>query len=369
MTDTAIYIHVPYCIRKCDYCDFYSLCDKSTAKDYTDAVCGLLREKGKGCRAAVKSVFFGGGTPSYIGADALCRMLDTVSKAFELDGGAEISAEINPKTVNRSELALLKSAGFNRISVGVQSFSDAELIRIGRLSHTVKDAENALYNAKSVGFSSLSLDLMYGLPSQSLAEFEKNISRALSFEPDHLSAYSLQLEENTPLYKRVKSEDVPDQDLCFEMYSSCTDMLEQAGLYNYEISNFAKKGHECRHNLRYWLGGDYIGIGPSASGFENGVRYTYPSDIGAFIEGCRPDIEPTDPEYEYIMLRTRLSSGLDKADYTKRFSKDADALAGKVFEKYVRYGYAVNTKECFRLTKSGRFISSTVINDLTEALL
>jgi len=251
----GLYIHIPFCRSKCAYCDFYSLAGaEERMDDYCQALERHLAEVAPQaeCHKA-DTVYFGGGTPSYLGAERLCRLLGSIRKLYKVDKHAEITLEANPDSAtDRKTLKRLRKAGFNRLSLGVQSMDDALLQTIGRI-HTRQQVQEAVAAARKAGFKNLSLDLIYGLPGQTMEGWEKTLSDAVGLHPEHLSCYGLKLEEGTPLYRRQGELTFPDEDMQADMYLYAVEFLKQCGYEQYEISNFAKPGFASRHNLKYWL--------------------------------------------------------------------------------------------------------------------
>ncbi len=364
--ETSLYIHIPYCKSKCGYCDFCSFTDLSTKDAYTAEL--IRRLAGYSQKAGrVPTVYFGGGTPSVIGAKALTGLLAAIKDRCDLCKDCEITLEVNPGTVGKDELALLRSAGFNRLSAGIQTSNETELKLLGRTSHTVKDGKTLVKNAREAGFDNISLDLMYGIPDQTLASFEESVDFVCSLHPEHISSYALKLEENTPLYKRREKLDLPDDDLCADMYLMLNEKLKEYGYQRYEISNFAKPGFESRHNLRYWEGGDYLGVGVSAASLYGDVRYLQSSDMSSFLSGKEPDtVETLDEDgkkLEYIMLHLRLAKGVCKAEFKEKFGSDFDTEYQSRIKKYGDHGFAVNTEKNFYLTEKGLLVSNAIISD------
>ena len=363
MSDTALYIHIPYCRSKCGYCDFCSSPDTSTVDAYVSEL--IRRIKAYRTDKPVRSVYFGGGTPTYIGADRLCEILRAVKDNYALSGDCEMTAEANPGTVDINGLKLMKKAGFNRLSAGIQTANENELKALGRVSHTVPDGAALVKNARAAGFDNVSLDLMYGIPLQTADSLRQSLDFVLSLCPEHISAYALKLEEGTPLYGQRPA--LPDDDTVADMYALINETLGKNGYNRYEISNFAKPGHESRHNLRYWRGGDYIGFGVSAASLIGNVRYLQPPDMKAFLSGKAPDavevLDAAGREAEYIMLHLRLSSGVDKKEFRQKFKADFDEKYETQIKKHAVGGFAVNTDERFYLTDKGVFVSNAVIAD------
>lgn len=272
---------------------------------------------GRGPSARAKTIFFGGGTPTYIPVEQLIGMLDAVRAVHHPVKDAEITSESNPGTADAANYAAMRNAGFNRVSLGAQSFFEDDLLRLGRV-HSAGEVEKAVALARTAGFENLNLDLMFALPGQSLRAWEHNVDRALALEPEHLSLYCLTLEPNTPFYKdHLRGLLIqPDEDAQVEMYNLAVEKTAQAGYVHYEISNFAKPGRECQHNLAYWRGEDYAAYGPGAVGCENGVRYTNWKHPERFIENlkspwCEQDVLSEESRrLERVMLGLRLSEGI-----------------------------------------------------------
>lgn len=353
----GLYVHVPFCLSKCRYCDFYSgRAGEEEIGTYFEAMRARLRqlpELLKGRRFT--SVYFGGGTPTVLGAERLCELLGEV----ELAPGAEVSLEANPATVDERGLHALLSGGFGRISIGVQSFSDGELRALGRI-HSAAQAEATVRSAVSAGFPRVSLDLMLGIPGQSGESALFSVEKALSLGVGHVSAYCLKLEPGTPMFREYPGgRGLPSDDETADVYLSAVSALERGGLFQYEISNFAARGQECRHNLLYWEMGEYIGLGPGAHSFFNGQRFEFPRtpwrlDGGEVFSGAVP--EDTDRETEEIMLALRTSRGISRERLSPR--------ALKKLERYAVAGYARPTEDGFALTPEGFLVSTHIISDI-----
>ena len=363
----SLYIHIPYCKSKCAYCDFCSSPDVSSAGAYAAELKRRLAERAETVEASVSSVYFGGGTPTVIGAKTLCDILGVIKNSYDLEKDCEITVEVNPGTANEAGLALLSSAGFNRLSAGIQTANEKELLSLGRTSHKVEDGEKLVAAARNAGFENISLDLMYGIPDQTLSSFDESIGFVISLCPEHISAYALKLEEGTPLYAKRAALDLPDDDLCADMYSLLNRRLEENGYHRYEISNFSKPERQSRHNLRYWQGGDYLGFGVSAASLYNNVRYLQSRDMNAFLHGKEPDVTEAltekDLKLEYIMLHLRLLEGIPKKEFYDRFGEDFGKIYACKIKKYVDLGLAVDTENSFYLTERGILVSNSVICD------
>ena len=363
MNDTAIYVHIPYCKSKCGYCDFCSSPDVSTVDAYVSEL--IRRIKAYRTDKTVKSIYFGGGTPTYTGADRLCIILDAILSNYSISDDCEITAEANPGTIDLNGLKLMKKAGFNRLSAGIQTAVESELKALGRVSHTVSDGAALVENARETGFDNLNLDLMYGIPGQTPESLDHSLDFVLQLKPEHISAYALKLEEGTPLYKQKPV--LPDDDTTADMYAQINAKLKTNGYNRYEISNFAKPGYESRHNLRYWQGGDYIGLGVAAASLIGNIRFLQSPDMKSFLSGKESDVvEKLDGkgrEAEFIMLHLRLSAGIDKKEYREKFKTDFDEKYKEQIKTYTDGSFAVNTKDRFYLTDKGVFVSNAVIAD------
>lgn len=364
MKPLGIYIHVPFCKQKCVYCDFYSLPRREEDMDaYAAALRAQLAETDFSGYEA-DTVYFGGGTPSYLGPRRLAALLEAVFAACPISPDAEITFEANPDSAqNPADLAALRRAGFNRLSLGMQSAGDSELRAIGRV-HTMAQVRSSVEAARKAGFDNLSLDLIYGLPGQALPRWRKNLAAAGSLCPEHLSCYGLKAEPGTPLYARRES--LPGDEVQADMYLEAVNFLEARGWRQYEISNFAKPGRESRHNLKYWTLGEYAGFGPGAHSDFRGRRYAWARDLGAFLHGRPPLAEdqtmtPRDRETERLMLSLRLVRGLDMAE--ERFPSLLPFLG-----RCEAVGYAVQEGSRWRLTPRGFLVSNQIIGELLDHL-
>lgn len=370
----GLYIHIPFCKAKCAYCDFYSLAHSEEKMDaYMAALLRHLEEVAP--RAAgmqVDTVYFGGGTPSYLGAARLCRILQTVLRRYDVARDAEITLEANPDSAGDwKELRRLRRAGFNRLSLGVQSTDDALLRRIGRI-HTYEQVQQAVTAARKAKFTDLSLDLIYGLPGQTMEDWQRTLADAVALGSEHLSCYGLKLEEGTPLWQQRQTLTLPDDDAQADMYLYTVAALGEMGYEQYEISNFAKSGKESRHNLKYWRMEEYAGFGPGAHSDFGGVRYGYVRDIDSYIAGRLVLSESeTDStlarDYEYVMLSLRTAAGIDRQTFEKRYRQRFQPME-TLFEQYEKAGLASRTEGGWRLTPKGFLVSNSIIAALQEAL-
>ena len=370
----GLYIHIPFCKAKCAYCDFYSLAHSEEKMDaYMAALLRHLEEVAP--RAAVMqvdTVYFGGGTPSYLGAARLCRILQTVLRRYDVARDAEITLEANPDSAGDwKELRRLRRAGFNRLSLGVQSTDDALLRRIGRV-HTYEQVQQAVKAARQAKFTNLSLDLIYGLPGQTMEDWQRTLADAVALGPEHLSCYGLKLEEGTPLWQQRQTLTLPDDDAQADMYLYTVAALGEMGYEQYEISNFAKPGKASRHNLKYWNMEEYAGFGPGAHSDFGGVRYGYVRDIDSYIAGKLVLSESENDstlarDYEYVMLSLRTAAGIDRQTFEKRYRQRFQPME-VLFEQYEKAGLASRTEGGWRLTPKGFLVSNSIIAALQEAL-
>lgn len=367
----GLYLHTPFCKRKCEYCDFYSLAGaEGSVRRYADALKKHLTESALFVHAPVETVYFGGGTPALLGGDRLCDLLKTIRKDYPISGNPEITVELNPESTDRKLLRTLRKAGFNRLSFGVQSAVDDELRRLGRL-HDFAAAAAAFRLAREAGFNNISVDLMFGIEGQTAESFEYSLREILKLDPEHISCYGLKVEEGTPLWKRRESADLPGDDLQADLYLQACGILREAGYQHYEISNFAKPGYESRHNLKYWKLEPYLGFGPAAHSDFGGRRYSYVRDLNAYIEGIEnngeiideiEEIPHAERATEYMMLRLRLSEGINPQEYYRLFAKPFDTV-GEKLQALAEQGYAQYDGK-WSLTEKGFLISNTIIASL-----
>lgn len=368
----GIYVHIPFCKSKCEYCDFYSIGggrDRRVTDDYLQALADHIREAGRlAPEYLVDTVYFGGGTPSFFGADNLEKILDEIHKSFRLSIEAEITLEANPDSVTLQSMKKLVRAGFNRISIGVQSDDDAMLKKLGR-PHNFHQAKQAMSFARQAGFGNISLDLMYGLPNQTLTAWKETVLRIVGLRPEHISCYALKVEEGTPLWSYKDLANLPDDDTQADMYLAASDILRDYGYEHYEISNFAKKDFRSKHNMKYWTGGEYLGFGPTAASDFAGKRFTIVRDLHGYIDGiakketvlseCEP-IPPRERAGEYVMLRLRTSDGISAEEYERQYLMPFAPLE-KAMKRFEEKGFAVYENERWRLTERGWLVSNQII--------
>ena len=373
----GIYIHIPFCRSKCDYCDFYSLSGREHDMDtYQKALLAHIRETAPLARhMEVDTIYFGGGTPSYYGTKRLKEILALLKKQFRVRKDAEITLEGNPDSVDSKMLTALRRSGFNRLSLGVQSACDEQLCRVHR-PHDFRQTCDAVAAARKAKIGNLSLDLIYGLPGQDMANWSDTVEQVLALEPEHLSCYGLKVEQGTALYDRVaRGERLPDEDAQADMYLWTVARLGQAGYTQYEISNFARPGMQSRHNLRYWLTRPYIGFGPGAHSDFGGRRYSFVRDLDQYIAGVlegKPVIDSSEviPERErgseYLMLRLRTAQGIEEWEYRRNHFMNFAPLEEKLLS-YEQHGWAIRCANRWRLTPEGFLLSNRLIGELLES--
>ncbi len=373
----GVYIHIPFCASKCGYCDFYSLsgCDHMMP-DYQDALIDHIEESAQSLKSyEVDSVYFGGGTPSFYGADRIVEIFNTLKLNGNVRLDSEVTVECNPDSTSLNALKLLRDEGVNRLSLGVQSANNDLLKLIGR-RHNFQQVKRSMQDARDAGFENISLDLIYGLPSQSKSDWAETLARIIELHPEHISCYGLKLEEGTPMYERYKGSPIlPDDDEQADMYFYAADVLERYGYKQYEISNFAAKGFESKHNLKYWNLDDYMGFGPGAHSCVGNLRYSFVKDLKQYISGVARgvsiideyrQIDPMERAVEYIMLGMRTSNGISEHDYRTRCQCDWRPIH-KVLLAFAEKGWAEKTGDRWHFTVPGYLISNTLIGILLEA--
>lgn len=388
----GIYIHTPFCMSKCPYCDFYSIpvgiavasgaLGKAGASGLIEDFVKALEKEiaAYGARKEytdkpVESVYFGGGTPCLLSEVQFEKIMEALGKGFEIMPDAEISMEVNPAAVTTDKLRGFRRLGLNRLSIGAQSFDEAVLRILGRLHNAGQIAET-VEAARQAGLENISLDLMFGIDGQSPESWKKTLHRAIEEEPCHISLYSLEIMDNTRFARDcdrgIYRQTTEEEDRL--MYAEALEMLERAGYIQYEISNVSKPGYECKHNMRYWNMGEYIGLGPSAHSFIGGARYSNPADVRAYINRIFREGTPEICDYrknsrrdnisEYIFTGLRRNSGISKADFLEKFGEDIwqiYAAEKTEFDGFVRGGFAAEDEFSIRLTRAGMDISNKIM--------
>ena len=382
MNDLELYIHIPFCARKCTYCDFNSFpAGRAVQEKYTEA---LIKEIKRKSRLAenykVRSVFIGGGTPSLIDARLIKDILDNVRRFYDVSDEAEITIESNPCTLDRTKLDSYLKAGINRISIGCQSTNDDNLKLLGRL-HDFETFMRAYEAAVSAGFKNINADMIFGLPFQSADEWKEELKTVSSLNLSHISVYSLILEEGTPLFEKQEELTFPDEDELAEMYALSESILSERGFHRYEISNYSKEGYECIHNLGYWQGVQYLGFGISAASYFDDTRWTNTSDINKYllneqaadtfdslapVDKIEEDVrrlEDKDKYSEFIMLGLRLTKGISCAEFKDRFKKDIFSVFGAELNKHLSMHTLVLDGDILKIPEEYLFVSNSILVD------
>ena len=365
----GLYIHIPFCLKKCAYCDFTSfpVCDFSGREKYIDVLCEEISSY-KSHNVTLDTIFFGGGTPSILTGDEFAKISAAISNSFKIAPGVEFTMEANPGTLSRENLSKYFECGVNRLSIGLQSIHENELKNLGRI-HNYNDFVKSYTMARELGIDNINIDLMYGIPKQTAESFRSTLSNVISLEPDHLSVYGLILEPGTPLYQRAEDLVLPSEDEEVDMYYRAADMLSRAGYEHYEISNYSKNGKRCAHNMKYWCLDEYIGVGLSAHSFYRGNRYynssipnEYFSRVGKGYM-CNPN-EEYDQAFEYVMLGLRTADGISLSEYKGRFA--CDFLDGRIdkLKKLSDLGLISMENNYLRLTERGFYVSNTILSEL-----
>ena len=376
MEKLSLYIHIPFCVKKCEYCDFYSLCDLSLREKYVNALIAQIKDfRSEAKNKLVDTIYFGGGTPSLLSGDAMLRIMKTIRSVFRVAEEAEISMEANPGTLNPEKLSAYREAGINRLSLGLQSADSEELKRLGRI-HTREEFESSFLLARLEGFQNINVDVMYALPNQTEQTLSDTLDYVIALDPDHISFYGLKIEPETPFGKDETIEDsLPVEDTQADMYLNSVEKLENAGFLQYEISNFSKPGFECNHNLKNWKCRDYLGFGPAAHSFFDGKRFSYKKDIDAFIADPLKrnklydeyeELTYGDVAWQFVMLGFRLRLGIDVVEYEERFGDDFDARYLEKMAPFIDKQYILKTKNGYRLSRRGLLISNYILSEILE---
>ena len=363
-----IYIHIPFCIRKCDYCDFLS--GPSGPEEQADYVQALLREiqaveEGEG--RSVSSIFIGGGTPSVLDERLLGDILREIRNRFKMEEDAEVTIEVNPGTANIGKLQAYREMGINRLSIGLQSPEDRELKILGRI-HNYGQFLETYQEARTVGFDNINIDLMSAIPDQTYEGWVKNLRTVAELEPEHISAYSLIVEEGTPFAARKLN--LPDEDTEYNMYEATAQILKEYGFEQYEISNYARKGRECRHNVGYWTRQDYLGFGLGASSLYGKERFANTADMKKYLENSKnpekirekePSLTREDEMAEFMFLGLRMTKGISKADFQRCFGCTIESVYGEVLEKYESMELLLEKDGRIFLSREGIHVSNSIM--------
>ena len=379
METISLYIHIPLCVKKCAYCDFASFAGRMGQRErYVQAVCREIRAQAAFFgRRRIGTIFFGGGTPTLLSGAQIQKVMDEVRACFDLLPDAEISMEGNPGTLTMENLRGYRAAGVNRLSLGVQSMDDGLLQSIGRI-HTAGEAETAVRMARKAGFENINLDLMYGLPGQTAAQWKDTLQKAMALAPDHLSCYSLILEEGTQLYDSVNAgtcAPLPDEETMEQMDALTLGMTREAGYAQYEVSNFAKDGKQCRHNIVYWECLPYLGVGLNAHSDMDGRRFYNPegwedylsmAENGDPLREAEGNSTPGERMFERMMMGLRQTRGVDAARFEKDFGRSVGDVWPQTIADMTRKKLMDSNKERIRLTERGMQVMNGVLVSLME---
>ncbi len=396
--ELELYIHIPFCVRKCHYCDFLSApSDEQTREQYTEALCReIVSYKDMAAEYMVSTVFFGGGTPSLLSVQQFERIIGAIRETFFIDrsealdrfkeahpkmqnskgkkentaGETEFTVECNPGTLTKELLSCLKRLGVNRLSIGLQSADEAELKLLGRI-HNYEEFLESFRLARAAGFQNINIDLMQALPGQTMQSFCNTLQKVIALQPEHISAYSLIIEENTPFYELYgeDSEKLPSEETERDIYKLTQKMLREAGYVQYEISNYAKPGYECRHNCGYWTGTEYLGLGLGASSYIKEVRFEQTDNLKEYLAmrdyrtGHKEvrNLSTEERMEEFMFLGLRLCKGISKAEFTERFGTSYENVYGEVSARLLQQGLLQENEGCLSLTELGRDLSNRVL--------
>lgn len=378
MKNLELYVHIPFCVKKCNYCDFMSFsCDERTQLEYADALIREIKAYGPKCQDyAVSTIYIGGGTPSWLNEDKLVEILDAIYRNFKVLADAEVSMECNPGTVTAAKLAKYRMAGINRLSIGLQSADNDELKILGRI-HTYEQFVKTYELARNAGFANINVDLISGIPYQTTEKFLKTLQKVVWLKPNHISAYSLIIEKGTPFYETYKfdavrqeagmqTEVLPTEDEVYRIYKLTQEYLAKAGYQQYEISNFAQPGYECVHNIGYWTRQNYLGLGLGAASLMENVRYTNTTDLYAYIDGTklREYEEPVSRKAqmeEFMFLGLRMNEGVTRTRFFQEFGIPIEGIYLNVLENLKNEELIDTRGGRIALTEKGADISNYVL--------
>lgn len=373
--ELELYLHIPFCVSKCKYCDFLSAPSGEEQRQiYVERLCRRIRywsDVIHNYGYEIVSIFVGGGTPSILTEAQITQVFEAVHKSFPIREDAEITLEMNPGTDVKDKLPVYRELGINRLSMGLQSADNEELKCLGRI-HTYEDFRQVYQWAREAGFTNINVDLMSAIPGQTLESYEDTLRKVADLEPEHISAYSLIIEEGTPFYERYgegrHAEELPDEDIERQMYVRTGEILEDYGYHRYEISNYAKDGYECRHNLGYWDRKEYLGLGAGASSLMDHIRWKEPDHIGpstGLVLEEREDftrLRRKDEMEEFMFLGLRKINGVSEHDFYKSFRVSMDEIYKESIENLIKEGLLVREEDRIRLTDRGIDLSNYALS-------
>lgn len=374
--DLSIYIHIPFCASKCAYCDFYSLAGRNKLMPkYQGALLRQITDTAPVLTGyLIDTVYFGGGTPSYYGARRLINIFNALKSHAQVLLDAEVTVEVNPDSVSFKDMKLMRKEGINRLSIGAQSANDGLLKGLGR-RHSFAQVEKTVKNARRAGFDNISIDLIFGLPSQSKVDWAETLNRAAALKPEHISCYGLRIEEGTPLYMYRESPDIPSEDDQADMYLYTVEALKDLGYGQYEISNFCVPGRESRHNLKYWEREEYMGFGPSAHSYVGGLRYHYVPSVPKYIKALsggesiivsQDEIPKSEQAVEYLMLGLRTTKGITGREYHDIYQSNFAPIE-ELLKSYEKNGWADFKNGRWSFTPQGFLLSNQLIGSILDA--
>lgn len=381
--ELELYLHIPFCVRKCDYCDFLSMpANEELRRHYVDCLMEEIKQKAALCREyQVTSVFFGGGTPSILPGVQIWELMEVLRSCFQICEDAEVTVECNPGTLTRQKLIYYKMAGVNRLSIGLQSANNQELQRLGRI-HTYEEFLDSFGQARAMGFKNINVDLMSALPGQKQEDWINTLNKVLAVRPEHISAYSLMVEEGTPFYERYGEDEwrreqgepplyLPSEEMEREMYLSTQELMRNKGYIRYEISNYAFPGRECRHNIGYWKLTPYLGLGLGSSSFLEEVRFSNTKDLKTYLSG--ENFSQEDCAYvfldkrqrmeEFMFLGLRMMEGISRSVFQQMFGIKLEAVYGNVLEQLQKQGLLKQQEGRVALTEAGISVSNYVLSE------
>lgn len=378
--ELELYVHIPFCVQKCLYCDFLSMpVDETVHRHYVNQLIKEIEQKAEAYRDyRVTSVFLGGGTPSILEGTQTAEIMEALQKNFAVETEAEITMECNPGTLNQEKLSIYKKAGINRVSIGLQSANNRELRSLGRI-HTFEEFLQNYDLVRKTGFENVNIDLMSALPGQKVSDWEHTLKEVLKLKPEHISAYSLIIEEGTPFYQKYEEDELrrekgevpvflPSEEAEREMYFLTKQMLLDKGYERYEISNYAKKGKECRHNIGYWIRKNYLGLGLGSASLVENVRFSNTSDLKEYLTGKfepekREILSRKEQMEEFAFLGLRMMSGISRKEFVKVFGVEIEAVFGEVIKKMTVNGLLQQESEKVFLTEEGISVSNYVMSE------
>lgn len=379
--ELELYLHIPFCVRKCNYCDFLSMpAEEGVRRHYVNCLLEEIRQRGESCREYhVSTVFFGGGTPSLLAGVQIAELMEAIRSSFWVDSDAEITIECNPGTLDRQKLLFYQNAGINRLSIGLQSASNRELQLLGRIHNCEQFLEN--YDlARKMGFENINVDLISALPRQKTEDWEYTLKKVLELRPEHISAYSLMVEEGTPFYEAYGQDaecreqgghprELPEEETEQEMYLLTGQMLAEKGYRRYEISNYARLGRECRHNTGYWRGISYLGLGLGSSSLMDETRFSNTRNMEEYLRQC-PDFKrenvtvlgKTQQMEEFMFLGLRMTEGISREEFQKKFQVEPEGIYGTALQKLSRENMLKQKEGRIYLTEQGILVSNYVLS-------